>query len=736
MISFSDYKFYIIKNISALFFILLTITVNAQSPAQLKKEADKLYKIEDYREALKKYEQIKEHYVKNIAFKYNVGICYFNVQNIKQAITYLEYYNENIKKAKSLTNFYLARSYHLNEEFEKAADYYKRHLKTLQLKDSKRTYFKQLILQCMNGPKVRQIQSGAIVSSLGAEINSSEDDYRATFHPRISDCLFFSSNRIGSKVIDSDDKRGISKKEKRKSDIYKSKLIQGTWEKAISLSSRYNTIMGEDIISFFDEGYQFLILKGYADGKTEIVKENYDEDTIEVILPFALSAGSAYWDSDHFFVHDSLVLFSSDRPSGYGGKDLYYATLSEESGWSEAINIGPQINSQQDEVSPFLCNDGRSLYFSSNRAESMGGLDIFKSIFNDSTGLWFPPENVGIPLNSTSDDKDFAISDEGLNAGLSSDRTGGLGGFDLYSAWFRNRQSVQVSENDTIVFTEVMLHNKNSAKTVAEQSSLFNNISTSDERESDNSLKKQIYNISPIYYNSETGKTEGSRNSIDALIRLLISNPASNVVLSGHSDNSGNVENDLFLSIKQVEQLALKMIKNGVSNNQIQLRGCGQNYPVAKTTNFDGSANLISKKMNRRITIELFNIRDIKDKINFVNPEVSQLMKNDAFDNNNLKLKGLTYRVQLTETSGLFNDEILKKIKDCVTEKQPEDKKIKYLAGLSNSFSEIKIIWEKIIAKGFNKAQIVPYIDGQKISDENIPSLLEQYPDLVNYLKL
>ena len=73
---------------------------------------------------------------------------------------------------------------------------------------------------------------------------------------------------------------------------------------------------------------------------------------------------------------------------------------------------------------------------------------------------------------------------------------------------------------------------------------------------------------------------------------------------------------------------------------------------------------------------------------------------------------------------------------DCVTEKRPEDMKIKYMAGLSNSFSEIKIIWENIIAKGFTKAQIVPYIEGQRISDDNIPSLLEKYPDLENYLKL
>jgi hypothetical protein len=111
-------------------------------------------------------------------------------------------------------------------------------------------------------------------------------------------------------------------------------------------------------------------------------------------------------------------------------------------------------------------------------------------------------------------------------------------------------------------------------------------------------------------------------------------------------------------------------------------------------------------------------------------------MKNDAFENNKLRLKGLTYRVQLTETSGLFTDKILVEMTDCVTEKRPEDMKIKYMAGLSNSFSDIRLIWENVIAKGFSKAQIVPYIDGQRISDEKIPSLLENYPDLENYLKL
>lgn len=721
-------------------FILLLLFQSqlvAQSPNKVKKEAEKLFSEKEYQKSLDEYNKIKEKYVKDIDLKYNIGICYYHLNNMEEAIVYLKFYSENSTKPAAKTYYYLAKAQHAKNDFRAAAMYYKNHLRTLDADDPQRAQFKRLIIQCTSGPKVQQINSAAIVSTLGADINSAYDDYRICFNPRVPNTLFFSSKRntaTGGKLNASNQLDPVNGT--YRSDIYKSSLVQGTWKQAEALPKRYNTNMSEDVIGFFDNGYQMLFLKGFSDGHKAVVKENYDEDSVEVVLPFAIEASSNSWDGDHFFANDSSIIFASDRPGGYGGRDLYYST--QKNGvWQSPTNLGPNVNTEYDEASPFLAKDGRTLYFSYDGPLSMGGYDIYTSVFNDSTRAWTTAENLGVPINSSADDKDFFLDKGGLKAYFCSNRIEGLGGFDLYSAYFRSPKQEQLKTNQPKTFIDALnnitslVDNTASTNTIKELTPVENASTTISDGE------KTTYNIAPIYYNAETGKVEGSRNTILALQKLLNKHPETTVLLSAHSDNSGNAVNDLYLSIKQSEDLSKELIANGAKNKQLWIRGCGQNYPIANNQNFDGSPNLIANKMNRRINIEVYNINHLKDQviINIIEPKVSSVMQNKAYERYQNFLKGLSYKIQVTETSTLFNHPIFTQFSDATTEKHPEDVTVKYMLGLEKTFEKTKRILDQVVQQGFSDAKIIPYVNGIRMTEDQAQVLFTEYPDLKKFLE-
>lgn len=218
---------------------------------------------------------------------------------------------------------------------------------------------------------------------------------------------------------------------------------------------------------------------------------------------------------------------------------------------------------------------------------------------------------------------------------------------------------------------------------------------------------------------------------------MLTKHPEATILLSAHSDNSGNKINDLYLTIKQSENLAKQFIEKGANNKQIWIRGCGQNYPIANDQNFDGSPNPIANKMNRRINVDVYNINHLKNQvaINIVEPKVSSVMQNRAYERHQNTLKGLSYKVQVTETATLFNHPIFTQFADATTEKHPKDINVKYMLGLEKSFDKIKRILDQVIQQGFSDAKIIPYVNGVRITEDQAQVLFTEYPDLKHFLE-
>ena len=126
----------------------------------------------------------------------------------------------------------------------------------------------------------------------------------------------------------------------------------------------------------------------------------------------------------------NTLYFVSDRPGGFGGEDIYRCVKLPTGRWSKATNLGPTINTEYDEDAPFMHPDGVTLFFSSNGHKTMGGFDIFFSVKSDSG--WYPPQNMGYPINTTDDDVFYVMSSDGKRAYFSSVRPEGLGEQDIY----------------------------------------------------------------------------------------------------------------------------------------------------------------------------------------------------------------------------------------------------------------------------------------------------------------
>lgn len=138
---------------------------------------------------------------------------------------------------------------------------------------------------------------------------------------------------------------------------------------------------------------------------------------------------------DYSVAHPSLSLdgkrlfFSSDRPGGFGGRDLYYAIF-ENGQWGPPINLGPAINTEGDEVFPFVTPGGK-LYFSSDGHFGLGGQDLFWSREGED-GLWAKPENLGYPINTEYDDFSIILMADESSGYFTSNRSGGVGSDDIY----------------------------------------------------------------------------------------------------------------------------------------------------------------------------------------------------------------------------------------------------------------------------------------------------------------
>jgi len=218
-------------------------------------------------------------------------------------------------------------------------------------------------------------------------------------------------------------------------DLFVAQWKDGNWTKGRSLLGGINTNENEGMATFVRNGRLMIFtVCGRADmmGTCDLWQADFLQGEIVDFGPMPKGVNSETWDSQAALNCDGSVLyFSSYRTGGYGGADLWRIIRQPDGNWSEPQNLGPQINTPEDEEAPFITNDGKSLFFSSTGHPGLGESDIFVSWLSPD-GEWTRPTNLGQPVNSPYQELGFFLSGDNKTAFISSDRPGGVGNMDIY----------------------------------------------------------------------------------------------------------------------------------------------------------------------------------------------------------------------------------------------------------------------------------------------------------------
>lgn len=266
-----------------------------------------------------------------------------------------------------------------------------------------------------------------------ALINSKESDFCPSFSDKKYNTLIFTSTREGvnNKV---DVTTGLNH-----SDLYETKLDKnGKWSTPITLAPT--------VVSPFNEGAACVSKKGDFMLMTRCPEVKSAISGCQIYISKKQGSGWAAPEKLPFnidsvqFGHPAIspdgktVYFVSRMRGGAGGADIWKSVYDPKANtWSAPINLGSSINSPGDEMYPYVSNDNKTLYFSSNYHPGMGGLDLFKAEISADGKFSKAPENLKYPLNSGSDDFGIVFEGNKQRGYLSSNRDGGKGSDDIWS---------------------------------------------------------------------------------------------------------------------------------------------------------------------------------------------------------------------------------------------------------------------------------------------------------------
>jgi outer membrane protein OmpA-like peptidoglycan-associated protein/tetratricopeptide (TPR) repeat protein len=227
-------------------------------------------------------------------------------------------------------------------------------------------------------------------------------------------------------------------------DFYISHQNAGEWDMAKPMPGNVNTEQNEGAQNISQDG-QFLVFTGCnrpgGFGSCDIYISYNTPNGWSEAINLGGKINSEQWESQPCLSPDRRDLyFASKRIGGYGGSDIYVSHLMPNGKWGEAENMGAGINTSGDESCPFIHADNQTLYFNSNGLQGYGGNDLFY-VRKGPGGDWSKPVNLGYPINTISDEGTLCIAADGKTAYYASDRSDSKGGLDIYS--FELREDVR-----------------------------------------------------------------------------------------------------------------------------------------------------------------------------------------------------------------------------------------------------------------------------------------------------
>ncbi len=403
------------------FFVVMSATVWAQGTKNLA-DAEQYFTIRNYREALPRFLAAIEAGEKNPLVHYKTGVCYqksVGVADQLKAIPYFEYAIKNQAAVPAVVHFDLGELYLRNENLSKAIDSYTQYKELTKTDKAAQAKANRALEIARNAMGFMAVSRSVTVQNLGPAINTEHTEYNPVVSADES-VMAFTALRPDTKTRSGD---------KFTEQIYMTTRNGGAWSSpaVVPVSSEYN--VGTAGISA--DGQKMLIFMGGATDPGNIFVINKAGEGWSNPAILANTLNSKYLESTASITPDGkTIYFASDRLGGQGGMDIFKIELQPNGNWSQPVNLGAPINTKADEDAPYIHPDKKTLFFTSDGHNTMGGRDIFFSKLVNNK--WTRPENMGYPVNTTANDNYFTLIADGTRGYFSSDRKGGYGAQDLY----------------------------------------------------------------------------------------------------------------------------------------------------------------------------------------------------------------------------------------------------------------------------------------------------------------
>jgi outer membrane protein OmpA-like peptidoglycan-associated protein/Tol biopolymer transport system component len=424
-------------------------------------------------------------------------------------------------------------------------------------------------------------------------------------------------------------------------DFYESDLVNGVWCKARPLPGKVNTNLNEGAQNISQDG-EWIIFTGcnYPEGlgSCDLYISYKTKNGWSEAQNLGHVVNSENWESSPSLSPDKRDLyFSSNRPGGYGGRDIWVSHRSANGIWGEPENLGPTVNTAGDEGCAFMYPDNQTLFFNSNGHPGYGNTDLFFSKkINDST--WSEPENLGYPINTIDDEGSLVVAPDGKTAYYASDGKDSRGGLDIYS--FQLRDDIrpprtlwvkgQVFDAKTkaglpssVELTEIITRRLVSKVQTDEWGNYLTTLPVgkeyafnvnrkgylffSENYNLNNQLTDTVFTaniplqplepgasieLKNIFFDSKsTVLKPGSMVELNKVIQLMNDNPNLKILISGHTDNVGKPADNLVLSNGRAQSVINYLLSSRqIAKERLQSKGFGAAKPIADNNTEEGKA--------------------------------------------------------------------------------------------------------------------------------------------------
>jgi outer membrane protein OmpA-like peptidoglycan-associated protein len=478
--------------------------------------------------------------------------------------------------------------------------------------------------------------------SVGSTINTTDDEYWPSITADGQTLMFTRQSR----QADRNTPLVVSQE-----DFYLSYYSGKNWQKAFNAGAPLNTRQNEGAQTLASNGgYMYFTACDRPEGlgSCDIYFSTFKDGKWSEPSNLRWPVNSASWESQPSISADGKTLFfSSNRPGGVGGKDLWYSVQNGKNQWSLPVNMGKTVNTEGDEMSPFIHFDGRTLYFSSDGRTGMGGFDIYITRMNDDS-IWSEPQNLGYPINTVNDEMGLVIESGGQKAYYSSIRDKANGKDIFYFNLYESARPSPVSylkgkvydkETGKLIRADYELINLSTGKitinsstdesgnflvclpsgynygiNVSKEGYLFYSENFAFEGQHTvaepyikridlNPLKiGEKMQLSNVFYEVDSWQLKKeSMSELNNLARLLSNNRDLVIEIGGYTDSTGSDEYNLVLSEKRALSVINYLISHGISADRLIYKGYGNKSPLGDNVTAEG------RKLNRRTEAKIIN---------------------------------------------------------------------------------------------------------------------------------